>query len=166
MAQRRGKERGLADPPDDEDSRPFEEETAGPIPEMMRRALTLGLAGFFTTEGAVRRALGDTVPKDWTDFLAETSERTRSEFLERLSGEIGRVLEGVDIGAVIKGLMVGRTLEVKAEFRLLDEPGGSGNGSPSIRFSATGTGEKKSDPAADNPAADNDDDEAVEEEGI
>jgi len=103
---------------------------------MMRRALTLGLAGFFTTEGAVRKALEDTVPKDWTDFLAETSERTRSEFLERLSAEIGRVLEGVDIAEVIRGLMVGRTLEVKAEFRLSDEPGDSRNTSPTIRFTA------------------------------
>ena len=125
MAQRRGKERKLADRPETAHSAaPTDapEESQGAIPEMMRRALALGLAGFFTTEGAVRKALEETVPKDWTDFLAETSDRTRSEFLERLSGEIGRVLEGMDIAAVVKELMQGRTLEVKAEFRLADEP--------------------------------------------
>ena len=44
-------------------------ESLGAIPELMRRAIALGLTGFFTTEEAVRRALGDTVPKDWTDYL-------------------------------------------------------------------------------------------------
>ena len=112
MAQRRGKQREFAETPEDADSPRSDQpdESAGPIPEMMRRALTLGLAGFFTTEGAVRKALEDTVPKDWTDFLAETSERTRSEFLERLSGEIGRVLEGMDFSAVLQQLRLGRTL--------------------------------------------------------
>jgi hypothetical protein len=121
------------DPRDDEEGR-LDEEGTRPIPELVRRALTLGLSGFFTTEEALRRALGDTVPKDWTDFLAETSERTRSEFLERMSHEIGRVLEGVDIGAVLRTLLEGRTLEVKAQFRLTDAEGGN---SPAIRFSVS-----------------------------
>jgi hypothetical protein len=147
MAQRRGKQREFAESHDDADSRPPKSddpgESAGPIPEMMRRALTLGLAGFFTTEGAVRKALEDTVPKDWTDFLAETSERTRSEFLERLSGEIGRVLEGMDFAAVLQQLMLGRTLEVKAEFRLSDDREEGETGSPQIRFSSpSSTGNK------------------------
>ena len=93
-----------------------------PIPELMRRAVALGLTGFFTTEEAVRKALGDTLPKDWADYLAETSDRTRSEFLECLSREIGGVLEGVDLSEVLKKLFEGRTLELKAEFRLVEDP--------------------------------------------
>ncbi len=152
MAQRRGKQRDLDAAPKDAHS-PLSgsggsDESARAIPEWMRRALTLGLAGFFTTEGALRKALEDTVPKDWTDFLVDTSDRTRSEFLERLSGEIGRVLEGVDIAAVIRELMLGRTLEVKTEFRLLDEPGEGETGAPSIRFSATSPTAKRSGAAA------------------
>jgi len=159
MAQRRGKQRKPADAPEAEKSHASDtrepDEPAGPIPEMMRRALTLGLSGFFTTEGALRRALEETVPKDWTDFIAETSERTRSEFLERLSGEIGRVLEGVDVAAVIKELLLGRTLEIKAEFRLSDEPGETG--SPMIRFSAPSSAGKKSGTAAPDADAQGDD---------
>lgn len=89
-----------------------------PIPDIMRRALSLGLSGFFLTEEAVRKALGDTIPRDWTDFLLDQSERTRAEFLERLSFEIGRALENVDVAAVLTELLEGRTLEVKAEIRL------------------------------------------------
>jgi len=89
---------------------------------LMRRAIALGLTGFFTTEEAVRRALGDTVPKDWTDYLSESSERTRSEFLERLSVEIARTLKGVDLAALIQQLLDGRTLRINAEIALSDDP--------------------------------------------
>ncbi len=153
MAQRRGKQRELVEPHEGADSSDSNE-PAGPIPEMMRRALTLGLTGFFTTEGALRKALEDTVPKDWTDFLAETSERTRSEFLERLSGEIGRVLEGMDFAAVLQQLMMGRTLEVKAEFRLSDQREA---GSPSIQFSSPTPTGKKAAAAAPDPDAQRED---------
>jgi hypothetical protein len=98
-------------------------ESLGAIPELMRRAIALGLTGFFTTEEAVRRALGDTVPKDWTDYIAESSDRTRNEFLDRLSREIARTLKDVDVAALIQQLLEGRTLKVNAEFRLSGDPG-------------------------------------------
>jgi hypothetical protein len=114
---RKGEPKRDANP---EDSRP-EAEASGRIaalPDLMRRALSLGLSGFFLTEEAVRKALGDTLPKDWIDFAVDQSERTRKDFLERISFEIGRSMENVDMGAVLRDLLEGRTLEVKAEFRL------------------------------------------------
>jgi len=99
------------------------QESLGAIPELMRRAIALGLTGFFTTEEAVRRALGDTVPKDWTDYITESSDRTRNEFLDRLSREIARTLKDVDIAALIQQLLEGRTLSINAEFKLSGEPG-------------------------------------------
>jgi hypothetical protein len=99
------------------------QESLSAIPELMRRAIALGLTGFFTTEEAVRRALGDTVPKDWTDYIAESSDRTRGEFLDRLSREIARTLKEVDLAAVLQQLLEGRTLRVNAEFRLSGDPG-------------------------------------------
>jgi hypothetical protein len=119
------------------DSRPDDDESRrlSPLPDLMRRALSLGLSGFFLTEEAVRRALGDTLPKDWIDFAVEQSERTRREFLERLSFEIGRAFEKADMGAVLRELLEGRTLEVKAEIRLR-EPGAKGDtGSLSVSSS-------------------------------
>lgn len=93
---------------------------AGRIPELLRRGLTLGFSGLFMTEEAVRRAFGDTVPRDWVDFATEQSARTRSEFLERLSGEIARSLEAIDLVEILDALLSGRTLEVRAEVRLRD----------------------------------------------
>ena len=73
-----------------EGSAPPQEEDAagGRIPELLRRGLSLGFSGLFMTEEAVRRAFGDTVPRDWIDFATEQSTRTRSEFIERLSGVV------------------------------------------------------------------------------
>jgi len=79
MAQSRGKQRIEPEKPAEEPAEPEgaeEQERLSAIPELMRRAIALGLTGFFTTEEAVRRALGDTVPKDWTDYLSESSDRT------------------------------------------------------------------------------------------
>ena len=92
----------------------------------MRRIVAAGLSGFFLTEEAIRKALGDTLPKDWTDFAADQSERTRGEFLERLSLEIGRTLENIDVADVLSRLLAGNTIEINAEIRL--KPAGEGRG--------------------------------------
>jgi len=92
--------------------------TLNAIPELMRKAFSVGFSGFFLTETAIRKALGDALPQDWVDFAVEQSERTRAEFIERLSFEVARSLEAVDLGAVLAELLEGRTLEVKAEIRL------------------------------------------------
>jgi len=131
MAVERGKQKGSAGSGAGvREGRPAADEGGrlSPLPELMRRALSLGLSGFFLTEEAVRRALGDTLPKDWIDFAVDQSERTRSEFLERLSFEMGRAFEKADVAAVLRDLLEGRTLEVRAEIRLRgrDEGGAGG----------------------------------------
>jgi len=97
------------------------------LPELVRKAFSLGFSGFFLTEEAIRKALGDTIPKDWTDFAVEQSDRARREFLERLSFEIAQSLEKIDVAAVLRDLLEGRTLEIRAEIRLGEkEPGRQG----------------------------------------
>lgn len=95
------------------------------VPELVRRVLSIGLSGFFLTEEAIRKALGDAVPRDWTDFVVSQSDRTRKEFLERLSFEIGQSLENIDVARVLTELLEGRTLEVNAEIRLTPKVSGS-----------------------------------------
>ena len=114
--------RGNQNPPPDEDL-PSGDENAQSgrlpaLPEFARRVIGMGLSGFFLTEEAIRKALGDTLPKDWADFAAEQSERTRREFLERLSFELAQSIEKVDLAQVLRELTEGRTLEVRAEIRL------------------------------------------------
>jgi hypothetical protein len=92
--------------------------TLNAIPEIMRRAVAMGLSGFFLTEEAIRKAVGDTLPRDWADFAIEQSERTRSELMDRLSVELSRTMENLDVTEVFAQLVEGRTIEVKAEIRL------------------------------------------------
>ena len=96
------------------------------LPELVRRAVTLGFSGFFLTEEVIRKALGDTIPKDWTDFAVDQSERARREFLERLSFEIAQSFEKMDVAAVLQELLQGRTLEIRAEIRLGEKEPGPG----------------------------------------
>jgi hypothetical protein len=90
----------------------------GGVPDFVRRALTAGFSGFFLTGEALREALGDSLPREWADFASEQSARARSEFIERLSFEMGRAVEGIDWAAVLAALLEGRTLEVSAQIRL------------------------------------------------
>ena len=92
--------------------------STGGIPDIVRRALTAGFSGFFLTGEALREALGDSLPREWADFASEQSARARSEFIERLSVEMGRAVEGIDWAVVLATLLEGRTLEVRAEIRL------------------------------------------------
>ena len=121
MAEGRGKE--SAPVGRDERRAPGSDEPApkNAIPELMRRAIAAGFSGFFFTEEAIRKALGDTLPKEWADFAAEQSDRTRAELLERLSYEIGHAMQNLDYASVLAQLLEGRTLEVTAKIRLHDE---------------------------------------------
>lgn len=97
------------------------------IPDLARRLLALGLSGVFATQETLRQAVGDALPREWVDFAAGQSERTRAEFLERLAGELARTLESIDLARIVQRALEGRTLEVTAQIRMLpDEPGRRG----------------------------------------
>jgi len=85
---------------------------------MIRRMATMGLSSFSTTETALRKAFGDTVPQDWVDFAEGQSERTRREFMDRLLAEMGKAIQNMDVAEVMGTLLEGRTVEVSATFRL------------------------------------------------
>lgn len=105
--------------------------TGGFLPDLLRRGLTLGFTGFFLTEEAVRKALGDSVPRDLMDFILAQSERTRVEFLDRISKEFARALSNLDPVEVVKRLLEGRSIEVSAQIRLVPStprPGRRGAG--------------------------------------
>jgi hypothetical protein len=139
MAERRGKRSESLGVGDDASADGAAAGSLYGIPDLMRRAISMGLSGFFFTEEAIRKALGDAMPKDLQDFAIEQSNRTRADFLERLSYEIGRTLENVDVAKVLAQLLQGRTLEVSARIRLRDE--GDARGAPRFRVEVEREGE-------------------------
>jgi N-acyl-D-aspartate/D-glutamate deacylase len=112
------------------------EESLGAVPEMLRKALEVGLSSFFLTEATIRKAVGDTIPKDWMDFAVDQSDRTRADLLERLSSEVGRSIERIDYAAILERLLEGRTLEINAQIRL--GPRREGIGATKFRISLEG----------------------------
>ena len=96
-------------------------ESGGFLPDLIRRGITLGFTGVFLTEEALRKALGDSMPRDVLEFIFEQTERTRSEFLDRLSREFGRAVSALDPVEVAKRLLEGRSIEVTAQIRLVPE---------------------------------------------
>jgi len=104
---------------------PPESGTLG-LPEPLRRLLAFGLSGMFATQESLRQVVGDALPREWVDFVADQSERTRSDFLERLAGELARSLESIDLARVMQQALEGRTLEVHARIRMLPDEGDSG----------------------------------------
>ncbi len=102
------------------------DDSLGAVPDLLRKLVGIGLSGFFLTESTIRKAVGDTIPKDWVDFAVDQSDRTRAEFLERLSLEVGRSIENIDFASVFDRLMDGRTLEINARIRLGSRDDGSG----------------------------------------
>jgi len=98
------------------------------LPDGIRRLIALGLSGMFSTQESLRQTVGDALPKEWVDFAADQSERTRAEFLERLAGELARTIESIDLAHVMQQALEGRTLEVHARIRMLPDEDGTGTG--------------------------------------
>lgn len=96
------------------------------LADAARRLIALGLSGVFATQETLRQAVGDALPREWVDFAADQSERTRAEFLERLAGELARTLESIDLARVMQQALEGRTLEVTARIRMLPDSEGTG----------------------------------------
>lgn len=116
------------DEPDVDDPR---EEPPGAVPEMIRRMATLGLTGFFMTEGAIRRAFGETVPQEWVDFANDQSERTRAEVIDRVVAEMTRQLADTDPAEFVSQFLSGHTIEIEAKFKI--SPRSKDDDGPSIR---------------------------------
>lgn len=121
----RGRSRSKARAPEDslERDRPDDEraasiERAPALGDLLRKAVAAGLTGVFGPTEAVRRAVGEAMPRDWIDFAAEQSERTRSEFLERLASELARTVETIDLVQIVERVLEGRTIELRARIRL------------------------------------------------
>jgi hypothetical protein len=112
------------------------------LPDLLRRGLALGLSGVFSTNEALRRAFGDALPREWLDFVASQSERTRSEFIERMAGELARSLETLDLADAAERVLEGRSVEITARITLLPRSR-RGAGGERVRFSLLGGGKRR-----------------------
>ncbi len=93
-------------------------EADGPMGDIIRRVAAMGLSSFFTTETALRKAFGDTVPKDWVDFANDQSERSRQEFFDRMASEMRKAVEQIDFSEILETLLTDRSIEIETKIRI------------------------------------------------
>jgi len=125
--------------PLDDDAEAGSDSTEGlfGVPDIIRRFAALGLSGFFTTESALRKALGDTLPQDWVDFAADQSERTREELFDRVVSEFGRIIENLEFVELLEQLVEGRTIEIETKIRLGPRTTSAGESAQAVRDERT-----------------------------
>jgi len=138
-----GRGHGSGRPREDEEPT-AESARPGGIQELMRRAMALGFSGFFTTEEALRRALGDNLPQEWVDFATTQGERTRQDFARAVASEFGRVLEQVDFAELLSEMLRTHPVEIHATVRLLppDDEGRSHGSVSGLRVELATDGER------------------------
>lgn len=112
-------------------------DAAGRVPELLRRALGLGIASFFSGEEILRKTLGDTVPRDWVEFAAAQSERTRRDFAERLADALGKRLDAINLEELAARLLQGHTIEVNARVRFVARAEDEAEAGHSVRVRVT-----------------------------
>jgi hypothetical protein len=98
------------------------------VPELLRRAVGLGVSGFFTTEELLRKALGDTVPREWADFVAAQTDRARTELIDRLAHELRKSLDDLDLEALLGRILSSHTIEIDARIRFAPTTDGKPGG--------------------------------------
>lgn len=105
------------------------------VQDLLRRALGFGFSGFFGTEELLRKAFGDSVPRDWIDFAAAQTERARRDFADRVAGELRRSLDAVDLERLAERLLREHTIEIDARIRFVPrEPGDDGASAVRVRM--------------------------------
>lgn len=98
-------------------------EAAGIVPDLLRRALGIGFSGLFTTEELLRKAFGDSVPREWVEFAAAQTDRARRELTERIATEIQKKLDTLDLEELAARLLRSHVIEVEARVRFVPREG-------------------------------------------
>jgi hypothetical protein len=122
MSAPRGKGSGRRPRHGPDDDAAARTEPTGRVPDLLRRVVGMGFSGLFLGEEVVRKALGETLPRDWVDFAAAQSERTRRELIDRMAAELGRTLDRIDVSELVGRLVQGHAIEVTARVRFVAQP--------------------------------------------
>ena len=117
-APRRSEESSYQKTEPEESLEPVGTESEGAVGDIIRRVAAMGLSSFFTTETALRKAFGETVPKDWIDFANDQSERGRQEFFDRMASEMRKSVEQIDFSEILETLLTDRSIEIETKIRI------------------------------------------------
>ena len=87
--------------------------------DLMKKVLTVGVGALFLTEESLRGMISEfKLPKEILSGVLDSANKTRKEFLQNLSHEVmDRIMERVDIGALIDELVSKNDIELTVKMR-------------------------------------------------
>lgn len=93
--------------------------TAG-LTDWMRKTLLTGVGAVFMTEEGIRNALSEMkMPKNVIASAVAQADRTKKEVTTLLAKEVRQFLDGVKVEEIIKKVMTGAEIEIKASIRFV-----------------------------------------------
>ncbi len=90
--------------------------------EAVRRATGIGVTGLAATEEAVRKAFGESAPREWMDFLSAQGDGLRGEIVERIATEFREYLRSDDVEKTLRRVLDDYEISVNVRLRADAKP--------------------------------------------
>jgi len=86
------------------------------IPDVLKKALVLGVSGEFFSEETIRKMLSDIqMPSDLVQYIIQQTSKSKNELIRIIAEEIRNVIVQAQIGEQIKKFIKGFKINIKLE---------------------------------------------------
>lgn len=131
----------LDDEEDDDDDGDSEREPARKrrpleriLPDLVKRGIEAGIAGFGRSDEAIRALLGDRkITKELTNVLLTQIDETKNGLFRAVAHEVRDFLEATDVASEIKKALTSLSFEVKMEVRFIPNDKAEGSVKPDVK---------------------------------
>ena len=104
------------------------------LPDLLKRGIEAGIAGFGRSDEAIRALLGDRkITKELTHVLLSQIDETKNGLFRAVAHEVRDFLEATDIASEIKKALTSLSFEVKMEVRFIPNDKAEGGVKPDVK---------------------------------
>lgn len=132
---------------DGNDERRLRERLEKLVPDVVRRAISMGTSALSNTEDGIRKLVSDfNVPRDVAAYLVMQASASKDEVLRIFGEELRKSLESVNLSGELQKLLTSLSFEIKTEIRFI--PNDQAVVKPEIRNKTTVKRSRDSDDAS------------------
>lgn len=92
------------------------------VPEVVKKALYMGVGAAFMTEEGIRKILGEIeIPRDAIQYMVNQSDRTKEQVFGVVQTEVRNFLDRLDLSGTAKQILDGMTLELTTTITFRDK---------------------------------------------
>jgi hypothetical protein len=86
------------------------------IPDVLKKAIVLGVSGEFFSEETIRKMLSDIqMPSDLVQYIIQQTSKSKNELIRIIAEEIRNIIEQAQVGEQIKKFIKGFKINIKLE---------------------------------------------------